>query len=239
MYTGVAWMVGNLETIICGKWHDLLQLLLCYCQSSLFMAENPFMQQNRDAYKFSYLRKVMLSLLESRRELLGATLTQDQTLELQLKVISKIDWGNRYVSPMKTISCSNWISKRKFYSKIHFIQLQLCSIIYDNIYYYFINYSSSSSIFFFFQFISHHPSFYIHNINHNKSIQTKDREKKIKEIKRFTKEHILIQKWKIHFSLSRHVHAQSVTKFWTFEFLFWDFDPFTICALLADMNMNY
>lgn len=39
----------------------------------------------------------MLSLLESRRELLGATLTQDQTLELQLKVISKIDWGNRYV----------------------------------------------------------------------------------------------------------------------------------------------
>lgn len=52
-------------------------------------------EQNRDAYKFSYLRKVMLSLLESRRELLGATLTQDQTLELQLKVISKIDWGNR------------------------------------------------------------------------------------------------------------------------------------------------
>lgn len=39
----------------------------------------------------------MLSLLESRRELLGATLTQDQTLELQMKVISKIDWGNRWV----------------------------------------------------------------------------------------------------------------------------------------------
>lgn len=37
----------------------------------------------------------MLALLDSRRELLLATLTQDQTLELQLKVISKIDWGNR------------------------------------------------------------------------------------------------------------------------------------------------
>uniref|UniRef100_A0A1B0DHS1 Uncharacterized protein n=2 Tax=Phlebotomus papatasi TaxID=29031 RepID=A0A1B0DHS1_PHLPP len=49
----------------------------------------------RETYKFTTLRKVMLSLLESRRELLGLTLTQDQTLELQLKVISKIDWGNR------------------------------------------------------------------------------------------------------------------------------------------------
>lgn len=37
----------------------------------------------------------MLSILESRRELLGATLTQDQTLELQMTVVSKIDWGNR------------------------------------------------------------------------------------------------------------------------------------------------
>ncbi|XP_037027423.1 dedicator of cytokinesis protein 3 isoform X2 [Bradysia coprophila] len=49
----------------------------------------------RDTYKFTYLRKVMLSLLDSRRELLGTTLTQDQTLEMQLKLISKIDWGNR------------------------------------------------------------------------------------------------------------------------------------------------
>lgn len=52
-------------------------------------------QTEHESYKFKYLRKVMLSLLESRRELLGATLTQDQTLELQMKVISKIDWGNR------------------------------------------------------------------------------------------------------------------------------------------------
>lgn len=37
----------------------------------------------------------MLSLLESRRELLGSTLTQDQTTEVQLRVTSKIDWGNR------------------------------------------------------------------------------------------------------------------------------------------------
>lgn len=51
--------------------------------------------QKRENYKFISLRKVMLSLLEIRRELLGATLTQDQTLELQMTVISKIDWGNR------------------------------------------------------------------------------------------------------------------------------------------------
>lgn len=49
----------------------------------------------RETYKFTTLRKVMLSLLESRRELLGSTLTNDQTQDLQLKVISKIDWGNR------------------------------------------------------------------------------------------------------------------------------------------------
>lgn len=40
----------------------------------------------------------MLSLLEIRRELLSATLTQDQTYELRLQVTSKIDWGNRYVT---------------------------------------------------------------------------------------------------------------------------------------------
>lgn len=49
----------------------------------------------RETYKFTTLRKVMLSLLESRRELLGSTLTHDQTLELQLKIVSKVDWGNR------------------------------------------------------------------------------------------------------------------------------------------------
>ncbi|XP_065372195.1 dedicator of cytokinesis protein 3 isoform X2 [Calliphora vicina] len=50
---------------------------------------------DRETYKFLTLRKVMLSILESRRELLGATLTQDQTIELQMTVVSKIDWGNR------------------------------------------------------------------------------------------------------------------------------------------------
>lgn len=38
----------------------------------------------------------MLSLLELRRDLMSATLTQDQTFELRLQVTSKIDWGNRY-----------------------------------------------------------------------------------------------------------------------------------------------
>ncbi|CAD6993401.1 unnamed protein product [Ceratitis capitata] len=50
---------------------------------------------DRETYKFHTLRKVMLSILECRRELLGATLTQDQTLELQTLVVSRIDWGNR------------------------------------------------------------------------------------------------------------------------------------------------
>lgn len=52
-------------------------------------------KQNREDYKVTRLRDWMLSLLEFRRELLSATLTQDQTLELRLKVTSKIDWGNR------------------------------------------------------------------------------------------------------------------------------------------------
>lgn len=55
----------------------------------------------------------MLSLLESRRELLGATLTQDQTMELQMKVISKIDWGNRYVLK-KTIRKTNRCFDKSF-----------------------------------------------------------------------------------------------------------------------------
>ncbi|ALC45635.1 spg [Drosophila busckii] len=50
---------------------------------------------DREAYKFQTLRKVMFSILDSRRELLSATMTQDQTTELQMVVVSKIDWGNR------------------------------------------------------------------------------------------------------------------------------------------------
>lgn len=93
MHASAAGMVGNLETIICGKLPRILSLI----GKNEIKQQDILPKQNRDAYKFTYLRKVMLSLLESRRELLGATLTQDQTLELQLKVISKIDWGNRYV----------------------------------------------------------------------------------------------------------------------------------------------
>lgn len=91
VYTGAAWMVGNMETTICGK-IKLIQ------KSTSFITLKKWIfifKTERESYKFKYLRKVMLSLLESRRELLGATLTQDQTLELQMKVISKIDWGNR------------------------------------------------------------------------------------------------------------------------------------------------
>jgi dedicator of cytokinesis protein 3 len=37
----------------------------------------------------------MRDLLEWRRQLVSGTLTQDQTRELKMKIIAKIDWGNR------------------------------------------------------------------------------------------------------------------------------------------------
>lgn len=79
-------MVRDLEAPLCGKclWINV---------GSLFKWHFP--GQDREAYKFQTLRKVMYSILESRRELLGATMTQDQTTELQMVVVSKIDWGNR------------------------------------------------------------------------------------------------------------------------------------------------
>ncbi|XP_053971096.1 dedicator of cytokinesis protein 3 isoform X2 [Hylaeus volcanicus] len=49
----------------------------------------------REDYKFNTLRKVMRELLEWRRQLLAGTLTTDQTRELKLRIINKVDWGNR------------------------------------------------------------------------------------------------------------------------------------------------
>ncbi|XP_065173337.1 dedicator of cytokinesis protein 3 isoform X2 [Atheta coriaria] len=49
----------------------------------------------RETYKFDTVGKVMRDLLEWRRQLVSGTLTQDQTKELKLKIIAKIDWGNR------------------------------------------------------------------------------------------------------------------------------------------------
>ncbi|XP_015108826.1 dedicator of cytokinesis protein 3 isoform X1 [Diachasma alloeum] len=49
----------------------------------------------REIYKFNTLRKVMRELLEWRRQLLAGTLTTDQTRELKLRIINKVDWGNR------------------------------------------------------------------------------------------------------------------------------------------------
>lgn len=74
---------------------NFLWYLLFFYLNNFSIVDIFIFLQDRETYKFVTLRKVMLSLLESRRELLGATLTQDQTLELQMKVISKIDWGNR------------------------------------------------------------------------------------------------------------------------------------------------
>ncbi|KAL3269371.1 hypothetical protein HHI36_008441, partial [Cryptolaemus montrouzieri] len=50
---------------------------------------------NRENYKFETVGKVMRDLLEWRRQLVSGTLTHDQTNELKLKIIGKIDWGNR------------------------------------------------------------------------------------------------------------------------------------------------
>ncbi|XP_016844337.1 dedicator of cytokinesis protein 3 isoform X2 [Nasonia vitripennis] len=50
---------------------------------------------DRETYKFNTLRKVMCELLEWRRQLLAGTLTTDQTRELKLQIINKVDWGNR------------------------------------------------------------------------------------------------------------------------------------------------
>ncbi|XP_076266616.1 dedicator of cytokinesis spg isoform X4 [Rhynchophorus ferrugineus] len=49
----------------------------------------------RNHYKFDTVGKVMRDLLEWRRQLVSGTLTHDQTRELKMKIIQKIDWGNR------------------------------------------------------------------------------------------------------------------------------------------------
>lgn len=49
----------------------------------------------RNHYKFETVGKVMRDLLEWRRQLVSGTLTHDQTRELKMKIIQKIDWGNR------------------------------------------------------------------------------------------------------------------------------------------------
>nr|XP_021207510.2 dedicator of cytokinesis protein 3 isoform X1 [Bombyx mori] len=49
----------------------------------------------RETYRFSAVAKVMRELLSGRRALLAGTLTQDQTRALRLKLVSKLDWGNR------------------------------------------------------------------------------------------------------------------------------------------------
>ena len=54
-----------------------------------------FVLQQRENYKFETVGKVMRDLLEWRRQLVSGTLTHDQTRELKLKIIAKIDWGNR------------------------------------------------------------------------------------------------------------------------------------------------
>uniref|UniRef100_A0AAR5PSM5 Dedicator of cytokinesis protein 3 n=1 Tax=Dendroctonus ponderosae TaxID=77166 RepID=A0AAR5PSM5_DENPD len=49
----------------------------------------------KNHYKFETVGKVMRDLLEWRRQLVSGTLTHDQTRELKIKIIQKIDWGNR------------------------------------------------------------------------------------------------------------------------------------------------
>ncbi|CAH2241519.1 jg10683 [Pararge aegeria aegeria] len=51
--------------------------------------------KERETYRFSAVAKVMRELLAGRRALLAGTLTQDQTRALRLKLVAKLDWGNR------------------------------------------------------------------------------------------------------------------------------------------------
>jgi len=45
---------------------------------------------------FGMIHDVMSELIELRRRLLSAALTQGQMAELKSKIASKIDWGNKY-----------------------------------------------------------------------------------------------------------------------------------------------
>ncbi|CAH0728923.1 unnamed protein product, partial [Brenthis ino] len=48
-----------------------------------------------EEYRFAAVAKVMRELLSGRRALLAGTLTQDQTRALRLKLVARLDWGNR------------------------------------------------------------------------------------------------------------------------------------------------
>ncbi|XP_066284414.1 dedicator of cytokinesis protein 3-like isoform X2 [Branchiostoma lanceolatum] len=49
----------------------------------------------RHSQLFHTVKKLMLELIQMRRQLMSGTLTQDQIRELKLRITSKIDWGNR------------------------------------------------------------------------------------------------------------------------------------------------
>ena len=48
-----------------------------------------------ESYRFQAVSNVMPELIKCRHQLMTGTLTQDQIRDLKLKVITKIDWGNR------------------------------------------------------------------------------------------------------------------------------------------------
>lgn len=89
VHTSSTWMVRNMEANLCGKWcHDWTPLLINL--NELF-----WNFQSRSEYIYKSVKEAMLFLLEKRRELLAATLTQDQTMEMRMQIVSKIDCNNR------------------------------------------------------------------------------------------------------------------------------------------------
>jgi len=54
--------------------------------------------EEENAEKFATIHVIMLELIELRRRLLSATLTQEQMTELKSKVASRIDYGNKCAS---------------------------------------------------------------------------------------------------------------------------------------------
>lgn len=72
---------------------DTIFVKIVYLISIQLQIFNDF--QERETYRFSAVAKVMRELLSGRRALLAGTLTQDQTRALRLKLVAKLDWGNR------------------------------------------------------------------------------------------------------------------------------------------------
>ncbi|KAM3961593.1 LOW QUALITY PROTEIN: dedicator of cytokinesis protein 3-like [Aphomia sociella] len=85
---------GSGATAICELKDDpLVQEIACVLREWARLWKKLYVE--RETYRFSAVAKVMRELLSGRRSLLAGTLTQDQTRALRLKLVGRLDWGNR------------------------------------------------------------------------------------------------------------------------------------------------